>query len=62
LKLSIYEDLESEYLLVALGAWGGVLAVHARYAMAPIFRRSDKESQLKAIITDSNGADNGGHK
>lgn len=59
LKFSIYEDLENEFFLVSLGAWVGVLAIHARYAMAPIFRRSEKESQLKAIIPDASGVENG---
>ena len=59
LKFSIYEDLENEFFLVALGGWLGILAIHARYAMAPIFRRSEKESQLKAIIPDASGDENG---
>jgi len=59
LKFSIYQDLESEYFLVGHGVWVGVLAVHARFALAPIFRRSDKESQLKAIIPDALESGNG---
>ena len=55
LKFSIYEDLRNEFFLVALGGWLGILAIQARYAMAPIFRRSEKESQLKAIIPDAWG-------
>ncbi len=59
LKLSIYAKLENEFFLVGLGAWVGILAFHARYAMAPIFRRSEKESQLKAIIPDVSDSENG---
>ena len=44
LKFSIYEDLKNEFFLVALGGWLGILAIHARYAMAPIFRRSKKKA------------------
>ena len=62
LKFSIYEDLENEFFLVALGGWVGVLAIHARFAMSPIFKRSDKESQLKAIIPDVPDDENGDSK
>lgn len=59
LKLSIFAKLENEFFLVGLGAWVGILAIHARYALAPIFRRSEKESQLKAIIPDASGSKTG---
>lgn len=59
LKLSIYSDLEDEFFLVGLGAWVGILAVHARYAMVPILERSDKESQLKAVIPETPESGNG---
>ncbi len=62
LKFSIYEDLENEFFLVALGGWLGLLAIHARFAMAPIFKRSDKESQLKAIIPNVPDDENGDSK
>jgi hypothetical protein len=51
--------LGNEFFLVALGGWLGILAIQARYVMAPIFRRSEKESQLKAIIPDASGDENG---
>ncbi len=59
LKLSIYSDLEDEFFLVGLGAWVGILAIHARYAMTPILMRSDKESQLKAVIPEAEESENG---
>ncbi len=59
LKFSIYEDLEFAFFLVPLGAWVGLLAVHANYAMGPMLRRSEKESQLKAVVppNDSENSD-----
>ncbi|MEE9317541.1 MAG: hypothetical protein V3U48_04545 [Rhodospirillales bacterium] len=59
LKLSIYEDLEFAFFLVPFGVWVGLLAVHANYAMNPMLRRSEKESQLKAVIppNDSDNSD-----
>ncbi len=59
LKLSIYSDLENEFFLVGLGAWVGILAIHVRYAMAPILERSEKESQLKAVIPEAAEFENG---
>ena len=59
LKLSIYEELEFAFFLVPLGVWVGLLAVHANYAMNPMLRRSEKESQLKAVVppNDSDNSD-----
>ena len=59
LKLSIYSDLENEFFLVGLGAWIGILTIHARFAIAPILKRSDKESQLKAVILEAAESENG---
>ena len=57
LKLTIYEDLDDAFFLVAFGAWVGLLAIHAGYALRPMLKRSDKESQIKAVIPqdDTNG-------
>jgi len=60
LHVTIYPDIEIGYFQIGLGGWVGVLALHARYAMGPILKRSDKESQLKAIIPEADqDAENG---
>lgn len=57
LHMTIYQDIELAYFQIGLVGWVGVLAMHAWYAMRPLLRRSEKESQLKAVIpeTDQNG-------
>ena len=59
LKFSLYEDLEFAFFLVPFGVWVGLLAIHANYAMNPMLRRSEKESQLKAVVppNDSENSD-----
>jgi divalent metal cation (Fe/Co/Zn/Cd) transporter len=57
LKLSLYADVENAFFYVPLGAWVGLLAVHANYAMNPMLKRSSKESELKAVIPPSESGD-----
>ena len=57
LKLSLYADLEDAFFLVPLGAWVGLLAIHANYAMGPMLKRSSKESELKAVIPPDESGD-----
>ena len=59
LKFSLYEDVEFAFFLVPFGVWVGLLAIHANYAMNPMLRRSEKESQLKAVVppNDSKNSD-----
>jgi hypothetical protein len=61
LHFTIFSDIDIAYFQLALVAWVGILALHARYAIGPILRRSDKESQLKAVIRESErDTENGG--
>jgi len=61
LHLTIYKDIELAYFQIGLVGWVGVLALHAWYAMRPLLQRSDKESQLKAVIPDTDrDRENGG--
>ena len=50
LQFTIFSDIEAIYFQLPLVGWVGILALHASYAMGPMLRRSDKESQLKAVI------------
>ena len=50
LKLMVFTTIPDGYLYLAFGAWVGLLAVHANYAMIPILRRSKAEAQLKALV------------
>jgi len=61
LHMTIYTDIDIAYFQITLVAWVGVLALHARYAMGPILKRSDKESHLKAVIPETEpDSENGG--
>ncbi len=53
LRLTILEDYHNAFFYVPIGVWIALLALHARYAMRPILRRSSKESQIKAVVPDS---------
>lgn len=59
LKLTIYEDLETEFIYLPLGGWVGLLAIHLRYALVPVLRKTEGESQLKAVIPDKDENGNG---
>ncbi|MBT7942545.1 MAG: hypothetical protein HN719_04215 [Alphaproteobacteria bacterium] len=60
LHMTIYTEVDIAYFQIGLVGWVGILALHARYAMGPILKRSDKESQLKAIIPETDqDAENG---
>lgn len=52
LQFTIFADIDAIYFQLPLVGWVGMLALHARYAMGPILKRSDKESQLKAVIPE----------
>ena len=53
LRLTILTDYHDAFFYVPIGAWVGLLALHARYAMGPLLRRSRRESQIKAVIPAS---------
>ena len=53
LRLTILTDYHNAFFYVPIGVWIGFLALHARYAMGPLLRRSRRESQIKAVIPDS---------
>ena len=53
LRLTILTDYHNAFFYVPIGVWVGFLALHARYAMGPLLRRSRRESQIKAVIPDS---------
>ncbi len=53
LRLTILTDYDDAFFYLPIGAWVGLLALHARYAMGPLLRRSRRESQIKAVITAS---------
>ncbi len=57
LQLTIYADIEAAYFQLPMVGWVGVLALHASYAMGPMFKRSDKESQLKVVIPETSSDD-----
>ena len=50
LRLTINTELHDAFFLVPLATWVGLLAVHANYALRAMLKRSDKESQIKAVI------------
>ena len=50
LWLTINTELHDAFFLVPLATWVGLLAVHANYALRAMLKRSDKESQIKAVI------------
>lgn len=52
LRLTILTDYHDAFFYVPIGAWVGLLALHARYAMGPILKRSRRESQIKAVVPD----------
>ena len=60
LQLTIYAEIEAAYFQLPMVGWVGLLALHARYAMGPILKRSDKESQLKAVIPETLSDDENG--
>ncbi len=53
LRLTILTDYDDAFFYLPIGAWVGLLALHARYAMGPLLRRSRRESQIKAVIPAS---------
>jgi len=53
LRLTILTDYHNAFFYVPIGTWVGLLALHARYAMGPLLKRSRRESQIKAVIPDS---------
>ena len=53
LRLTIWTDYHNAFFYVPIGAWVGLLALHARYAMGPLLKRSRRESQIKAVIPAS---------
>jgi len=53
LRLTVFEEYHEAFFLVPLAAWGGLLAFHANYALRPMLRRSEKESQIRAAIYPS---------
>ncbi len=53
LRLTILTDYHDAWFYVPIGAWVGLLALHARFAMGPILRKSRRESQIKAVIPNS---------
>ena len=61
LRLSIFTELHDAFFLVPLTAWVGLLAVHANYALRTMLKRSDRESQIKAVVlpieTEDSAAD-----
>ena len=50
LRLTINTELHDAFFLVPLATWVGLLAVQANYALRAMLKRSDKESQIKAVI------------
>ncbi len=50
LRLTIFTEPHDAFFLVPLAAWVGLLAVHANYALRAMLKRSDRESQIKAVI------------
>ena len=63
LRLTVFDEFHDAFFLLPLAAWVGLLAFHANYALRPVLKRSDKESQIKAIIPteteeSANGASN----
>lgn len=52
LRLTILTDYHNAFFYVPIGVWVGLLALHARYAMGPLLRRSRRESQIKAVVPD----------
>ena len=50
LRLTINTELHDAFFLVPLATWVGLLAVHANYALRVMLKRSDKGSQIKAVI------------
>jgi len=55
LKMTIYQKIETAIFLVVFGVWVGVLAIHANYALSPTLKRSQKASQIRAVIPQNNG-------
>lgn len=50
LKMMVFTEIPDAYLYLVFGAWVGLLAIHANYAMIPILKRSKAEAQLKALV------------
>ncbi|MCH7937984.1 MAG: hypothetical protein IH994_12990 [Proteobacteria bacterium] len=60
LRLTIYAEFHDAFFLVPLGTWVGLLAFHANYALRPMLKRSEKESQIKAIIPTTETGESAG--
>ncbi len=52
LRLTVLTDYHDAFFYVPIGVWVALLALHARYAMGPLLKRSRRESQIKAVIPD----------
>ena len=61
LRLTINTELHDAFFLVPLAAWVGLLAVHANYSLRVMLKRSDKGSQIKAVIPRTETEESAGH-
>ncbi len=50
LRLTVFDEYHDAFFLVPLAVWVGLLAFHANFAIRSILKRSEKESQLKAVV------------
>ncbi len=53
LRVTILTDYHDAFFYVPIGVWVALLALHARYAMGPLLKRSRRASQIKAVVPDS---------
>ena len=50
LRLTVFSEYHDAFFLVPLAVWVGLLAFHANFAIRQMLKRSDKESQIKAVV------------
>lgn len=50
LRLTVFSEYHDAFFLVPLAVWVGLLAFHANFAIRSILKRSEKESQIKAVV------------
>ncbi len=50
LRLMVFDEPHEAFFLVPLAVWVGLLAFHANFAIRSILKRSEKESQIKAVV------------
>ena len=50
LRLTVFSEYHDAFFLVPLALWVGLLAFHANFAIRQMLKRSDKESQIKAVV------------